>query len=324
MKQQSLSMQEDRQVSFERPGRRRTKRELFLEQMDQLLPWQQLVAVIEPYYPKAGSGRPPIGLERMLRMHFLQHWFNLADEACEEALYDSAAFRQFVGIDLGEERAPDATTLLKFRRLLERHDLGRGLFSRVNQYLQEQGIKIGTGTIVDATIIAAASSTKNQKKARDPQMSQTKKGNQWHFGMKLHVGADSRSGVVHSATVTGASVHDSQMLGGLLHGAERRVYGDSAYHGTKHKQRMREVARRAKDFTNERRHWRRELSRQQRMKNRRKSAIRAKIEYGFLVLKRLWGFNKVRYRGLAKNRNRLLTSLALSNLFITRRRLLEV
>lgn len=321
MKQQSLSMLEDRNASFVRPRGRRTKREIFLEQMEQIVPWAQLTAVIEPHYPKAGNGRRPIGLERMLRIHFLQHWFNLADEACEDALYDSAAFRSFAQIDLGSERAPDATTLLKFRRLLEQHRLGEALMERVNGCLKASGVKIGSGTIVDATIIAAPSSTKNRQKQRDPEMHQTKKGNQWYFGMKLHVGADSRSGVVHSAEVTAANTHDSQVLPELMHGKERRLYGDSAYRGEKQKAAMRKAAPEVKDFTNERAHRNRPLSKQQKQTNTTKSSVRAKVEYVFLVVKKLWGFGKVRYRGLAKNKNRLLTSLALANLFIARERL---
>jgi transposase, IS5 family len=263
MKQQSLSMVEDRNASFQRPRGRRTKRELFLEQMEQIVPWAELEAVIEPYYPKAGNGRPPIGLERMLRIHFLQHWFNLADEACEDALYDSAAFRSFAGIDLGSERAPDATTLLKFRRLLEEHQLGEALMARINGHLKGAGVRVGTGTIVDATIITAPSSTKNRQKQRDPQMHQTKNGNQWYFGMKLHVGADSRSGVVHSAAVTAANTHDSRMLPELMHGKERRLYGDSAYRGEKQKAAMREAAPKVRDFSNERAHRNRPLSKRQ-------------------------------------------------------------
>jgi IS5 family transposase len=258
----------------------------------------------------------------MLRIHFLQHWFNLADEACEDALYDSAAFRSFARIDLGAERAPDATTLLKFRRLLEQHRLGEALMERVNRCLKAAGVKIGSGTIVDATIIAAPSSTKNKQKKRDPEMHQTKKGNQWYFGMKLHIGADSRSGVVHSAEVSAANTHDSQLLPELMHGKERRLYGDSAYRGEKHKAAMHKAAPEVKDFTNERAHRNRPLSKQQKQTNTRKSSVRAKVEYVFLVVKKLWGFGKVRYRGLAKNKNRLLTSLALANLFIVRKRLL--
>ena len=321
MKQQSLSMEEDRKVSFQRPQARRTRRELFLEQMDQIVPWGELAGLVEPHYPKAGNGRPPIGLERMLRIHFLQHWFNLADEACEDALYDSAAFRSFVGLDLGSERAPDATTLLKFRRLLETHELGAALMQRVSEHLRSSGVKVGSGTIVDATIIAAPSSTKNREKQRDPEMHQTKKGNQWYFGMKLHIGVDSRSGVVHSAEVSAANVHDSRMLPELMHGQEERLYGDSAYRGESVRESMREVAPQVKDFTNERGYRNRPLSKRQQQKNTRKSSVRAKVEYVFLVIKRLWGFGKVRYRGLAKNKNRLLTTIALANLFIVRGRL---
>lgn len=321
MKQQSLSMSEDRGASFQRSQGRRTRRELFLAQMEQIVPWADLMKVIEPHYPKAGNGRPPIGLERMLRIHFLQHWFNLADEACEDALYDSAAFRSFARIDLGSERAPDATTLLKFRRLLEQHQLGEALMEGVQKCLAASGVKIGSGTIVDATIIAAPSSTKNKQKKRDPEMHQTKKGNQWYFGMKLHIGADSRSGVVHSAEVTAANTHDSQVLPELMHGKERRLYGDSAYRGEKQKAAMHEAAPAVKDFTNERAYRNRPLSKRQKRTNTAKSSVRSKVEYVFLVIKKLWGFAKVRYRGLAKNKNRLLTSLALANLFIARERL---
>lgn len=321
MKQRSLSMQEDARASFNRPHQRRTRREQFLLQMDEVLPWAQMLSLIEPHYPRRGNGRPPIGLERMLRIHFLQHWFNLADEACEDALYDSAAFRQFVGLDLGEERAPDATTLLKFRRLLERHQLGEALLEQVNGHLQASGVKVGTGTIVDATIISAPSSTKNRRQSRDPEMHQTKKSGSWHFGMKLHIGVDSRSGLVHSAAVSAANMHDSTPLAQLMHGGERRLYGDSAYRGPKAREAMREVSARVHDFTNERGHWRRPLSERQKLKNRAKSAVRAKVEYVFLVIKKLWGFTTVRYQGLAKNRNRLMTSLALANLFIMRARL---
>lgn len=316
--QLGLSMLEDRGASFSRAGHRRTKREVFLETMDEIVPWADLEAVIKPHYPKAGNGRRPIGLGRMLKIHFLQHWFNLADEACEDALYDSAAFRSFVGIDLGSERAPDATTLLKFRRLLERHRLGETLFAAINQHLQKAGIKVGGGTIVDATIIAAPTSTKNKDKARDEQMHQTKKGNQWHFGMKLHIGTDSQSGAVHSAEVTAANTHDSQMLSELMHGHETRLYGDSAYRGEKPRAAMREASPTSKDFTNERAYRNRPLSKQQKQTNARKSSIRSKVEYVFLVIKKLWGFTKVHYRGLAKNKNRLLTTLALVNLYIVR------
>ena len=196
---------------FEVHGRATRKAE-FLARMEMLVPWAQFCAVIEPHYPKAGNGRPPVGLERMLRMYLLANWFNLGDEACEDALYDIAAFRDFCRIDLGRERAPDATTLLNFRHLLEKHELGAALFAKVGELLLANGMKLSGGTIVDATLITAPPSTKNQEQSRDPEMHQSKKGNQWYFGMKVHIGADSRSGLVHSVSVTAANVHDSQEL----------------------------------------------------------------------------------------------------------------
>src|SRR3990167_4603526 len=249
MKQQTLAMAADQDNGFEH-SRKPTRREEFLRTMETIVPWAALCQVIEPHYPKAGNGRPPIGLERMLRIHFLQHWFNLADLACEEALYDSASLRRFVGIDLGRERVPDATTLLKFRKLLNEQKLGEALFAKVGQQLQERGFKVNTGTIVDATIIAAPSSTKNADKARDPDMHQTRKGQQWYFGMKLPIGVDSQSGLAHSAVVTAANVHDKHPLPDLLHGNEQRVYGDSAY--ASQKELIANKAPQAKDFTNQR------------------------------------------------------------------------
>ena len=232
MKQQTLATAADHSAGFER-YRRPTRRDEFLATMNAIVPWTALCEVIAPHYPKGVGGRPPIGLERMLRIHFIQHWFNLADEACEEALYDSASLRRFVGIDLGREPVPDATTMLKFRRLLNDNKLGEQLFAKVGGVLQQGGFKVKTGTIVDATIIGAPSSTKNADNARDPEMHQTKKGQQWYFGMKLHIGVDSQSGLAHSAVVTAANVHDKHPLPDLLHGNEQRVYGDSAYSSQK-------------------------------------------------------------------------------------------
>ncbi len=318
MKQQTLAMAADQGEIFEQ-YRRRTRRDKFLSTMEHLVPWSELCAVIEPHYPRAGKGRPPVGLERMLRMYFVQHWFNLADQACEEALLDSTALRRFVGIDLGRERVPDGTTLLKFRRLLEKHELGAALFLQVNQTLQEQGLKVGTGTIVDATIIGAPSSTKNATKSRDPDMHQTRKGQQWYFGMKMHIGVDSRTGLVHSAVVTAANVHDKHLLEDVLHGEERRVYGDSAY--ASQKALIREHAPHAKDFTNQRIRKGGEVDEAERSRNRNKSRIRARVEHVFAVVKRLWGFSKVRYRGLDKNANRSFVALGLANLYLARGRL---
>ena len=319
MKQQTLAMAADAQSGFEQ-HRRPTRRDEFLKTMEALVPWAALCEEIAPHYPKAGNGRPPIGLERMLRIHFIQHWFNLADLACEEALYDSASLRRFVGIDLGCEPVPDATTMLKFRHLLGNNKLGEALFARVGKELQARGIKVNTGTIVDATIIAAPSSTKNTDKARDPEMHQTRKGQQWYFGMKLHIGVDSQTGLSHSAVVTAANVHDKHPLPDLLHGNEQRVYGDSAY--ASQKALIASKAPKARDFTNQRTRRAAEVDEVQRAKNRNKSRVRARVEHVFAVVKRLWGFTKVRYRGLQKNATRAFTALALANIYLARGRLL--
>ena len=309
MKQMTLA----RGTGFERHARR-TRKEEFLAKMERLMPWAEFCALIEPHYPKAGNGRPPVGLERMLRMYWIANWFNLADEACEDAFYDTPLFRNFCGFDLGRERIPDATTLLKFRHLLEEHEMGKAMFAQVGALLQANGVKVSGGTIVDATLIAAPPSTKNEEKSRDPQMHQTKKGNQWHFGMKIHIGADSKTGLIHSASVTAANVHDSHEVPNLLHGNETRFYGDSAYRGKAQRERLKSLAPQAKDFTNKRAYRNAPLSVAEKETNRRKSSIRAKVEHPFLILKRLWGFAKVRYRGLAKNANRAFAMLAAINL----------
>jgi IS5 family transposase len=316
MRQRSLA--EEGFEKFRKP----TRREQFLEEMDQIIPWRELCKTIKPYYPKQkGAGRPPIGLERMLRIHFLQHWFNLSDPAVEEALYDSRAMRRFVGIDLGREPAPDETTICKFRHLLEAHNLGDRLFELINAYLQENGLKVNAGTIVDATIIDAPSSTKNKDKSRDPEMHQTRKGNQWYFGMKAHIGVDSQTKLIHSVAATAANAHDSQLLGDLLHGGETRVWGDSAYAGQG--ETIREQAPDAKDFTNKKGSRNRPLSDEEKTKNKTKSKVRAKVEHPFLILKRVFGFTKVRYRGLEKNAARLFVACGLVNLYMARRRLLR-
>jgi IS5 family transposase len=310
----------DQNAQYER-YRRPTKRDTFLATMEQIVPWAALCEVIEPHYPKAGNGRPPVGLERMLRMYFVQHWFNLADAACEDALLDSTALRRFVGVDLGRERVPDATTLLKFRRLLEKHKLGEALFAKVGEVLQAHGLKVGAGTIVDATIIGAPSSTKNKKKQRDPEMHQTRKGRQWYFGMKLHIGADSDTGLAHSAVVTAANVHDKHPLPDLLHGREQRVWGDCAY-ASQHKL-IQAKAPGARDCTNRRVRKTSATAALDRVANRAKSRVRARVEHVFGVVKRLWGFTKVRYRGLAKNATRSFVALGLANIYLARRTLYE-
>ena len=235
--------------SFEK-YRKPTRREVFLAEMDRIVPWAQLVAPIEPWYPKAGNGRRPVGVERMLRIYFLQQWFNLSDPTVEESLYESASMRQFVGIDLGAEPVPDETTICRFRHLLEKHKLGGEMLDTVNHHLGERGIKIATGTIVDATILHAPSSTKNKAGARDPEMPQTKKGNQGYFGIKAHVGVDSKSKLVHSVATSAASVADKHMLPDLLHGEEKKVWGDAAYQGQS--EAIREAAPRAQDMTHRR------------------------------------------------------------------------
>lgn len=308
-------------VNFDK-HRKQTRRAKFLAEMERVVPWRELCAIIEPYYPKGGSGRPPIGLERMLRLHLLQHWFNLSDPAAEEALYDSLSMRRFVGIDLGREPVPDETTILNFRRLLEKHELGKPLFERVNRHLAWRGLRVAGGTIVDATIIAAPSSTKNQARARDAEMHQTRKGQQWYFGMKLHIGVDSKLPLIHSMDTTAANTADAKMLGRLLHGEETRVYGDQAYRGQR--QVIHAGAPNAKDFTNRRYRYRGVVDEVERAKNRTKSRVRAKVEHPFRVIKRVFGFVKVRYRGLAKNTQRLWLTCGLTNLFMVRHRLLRV
>lgn len=300
---------------------KKTRRSVFLSEMNQVVPWTILCKLIEPHYPKAGNGRPPIGLERMLRIYFLQQWFNLSDPGVEEAMYESISMREFVGIDLGVESAPDETTVCKFRHLLEQHELGRRVFEEVGRHLQNKGMKVSGGTIVDATIISAPSSTKNSSGERDPEMRQTKKGNQWYFGMKGHIGVDSKTKLIHSAVVTPANVHDSQPLPSLLHGAETRVWGDSAYIGQK--QAIRQVAPKARDFTNRRGTRSHDLTEEEQMTNRRKSSVRAKVEHPFFIIKRLFGFAKVCYRGMAKNGNRFFVACALANLFVVRKLLMR-
>ena len=306
---------------FER-FRKPTRREKFLAEMNTVVPWAELVALLEPYYPKTTSagGRPPVGLERMLRIHCLQLWFNLSDPAVEEALYDSRAMRSFVGIDLGREPVPDETTVMRFRHLLEEHQLGAQIFEEVGRLLQRRGLRLSKGTIVDATIIAAPSSTKNADGERDPEMHQTKKGQQWYFGMKMHLGVDSQTKVIHSVVVTPANTADCKVLGDLLRGDETRVYGDQAYKSQR--ELIRAKAPKAKDFTNRQCKWKHYIDDAIKAKNRNKSRIRARVEHSIGVIKRVFGFTKVRYRGLAKNGNRVFISAALTNIFLLRYTLL--
>jgi len=306
-------------TGFERYSKK-TRRAAFLEEMEQVVPWCELCALVEPHYPKAGNGRRPVGIERMLRIYFLQQWFNLSDPAVEEALYDSPLMRQFAQIDLGHEPVPDETTVCKFRHLLEERNLGGEMLETVNLHLQSRGIKISTGTIVDATIIQAPSSTKNQEQKRDPEMHQVKKGNQWYFGMKAHVGVDSKTKIIHSAAVTAANTADSAVLAELLHGDERKVWGDQAYRGQS--ELIHEVAPNAQDLTNKRYRYKDRVDEVERAKNRTKSKVRSRVEHVFAVVKLKFGYVKVRYRGLKKNANQVFALCALSNLFLSRRRLL--
>ena len=318
------------QMSFaqsEYAGKKKvTRRERFLAEMERVVPWGRLCAVIEPHYPQGRRGRPPIGIERMLRIYFLQQWYALADEALEDALYDSQAMRTFAGLDLSVEAVPDATTLLKFRHRLEAHELTPRLFAEVSALLSERKLLMREGTMVDATIIAAPCSTKNARKERDPEMHQTKKGNQWYFGMKAHIGVDAQSGLVHSVTGTAANVADIAQTHALLHGQEKAGYADAGYLGVEKRAeivsacpgvawhvaakrgKIKALAEGAvKDLTQQ--------------LEKLKAQVRARVEHPFHILKNLFKHRKTRYRGLAKNIAQLHTLFALANLFIARRAL---
>jgi IS5 family transposase len=296
-----------------------TRRERFLAEMDAVIPWTALFALIEPHYPKAGRGRQPLGLEKMLRIYFLQQWFNLSDPQAEDAIYDSESMRRFARVELSEDVVPDETTILRFRHLLEEHRLTGKIFDAIRDLLTEKRLLLKAGTIVDATIIAAPSSTKNATKSRDPEMKQTRKGNAWHFGMKLHVGTD-RKGRVHSVTGTHAATADITEMPNLLHGDEHVVFGDQAY--WKEADRQGFEARGVRYRVNRRPRSKGDLSERWRAINRARSRTRARGEHAFHVVKRLWGFTKVRYRGLAKNLARAQTMFALANLYMVRRRLI--
>lgn len=306
-----------KQGTFETGGferyRKTTRREKFLAEMEAAVPWKQIEAVIEPYYPREPGrkgGRPPAGLLKMLKIHCLQHWFTLSDPGVEDALYESPVLRRFVGIDLGREPVPDETTIMRFRHLLEQHQLGEQLFAAVNQVLTDRGLLLKKGTIVDATIIDAPSSTKNQSKSRDPEMWQAKKGQQWYFGMKLHIGVDAESTLIHSLDVTAANEHDGNCIANLLHGEEVTVWGDQGYAGRTEV--IAAHAPNAQDLTN-RRIGSGPAGDAERKRNRKKSKTRARVEHPFLTIKRIFGFGKTRLRGMAKNTNRLYVTCALAN-----------
>lgn len=302
-----------------------TRRDRFLGEINAVTPWAALIAEVEPFYPKGeGRGRPPVGLERMLRMYIAQQCFGLSDEGIEDAIYDSQAIRGFVGVDLARETAPDATTLLKFRRLLEEHQLTERIFAAINVHLAVKGLMLREGTVVDATIIAAPSSTKNQSEGRDPEMHQAKKGNQWHFGMKAHIGVDANSGLVHTVVTTPANVSDVTQAHKLLHGDETFVFADAGYQGVEKRAEnhgssvdwfvaMRPGKRKALPDT--------ELGRMDELIETIKAKVRAKVEHPFHYVKNLFGHRKNRYWGLAKNTAQLFTLFALANLVIAKRRL---
>lgn len=300
-----------------------TRRERFLGEMEQAVPWARLYALIEPKYPKgsAAGGRPPLPLERMFRIYCLQQWYNLSDPGAEEALYDSLTMRRFAGVSTDADIIPDETSILNFRRLLEKHQLTERLLAEINAHLSERGLIVGKGTIVDATIIDAPSSTKNEQKKRDPQMHQTRKGKQWYFGMKVHTGVDTDSGLVHTVRATAANVADVNVLGELLHGGEESLHGDSAYHSKDLKAQA--EASGVEFNVNQRGTKTRPLTKAQRLRNRRLSRIRAVVEHPFLVVKRLWGHAKVRYRGIKKNLAQMNTLFGLANLYRVRYRLLS-
>ncbi len=298
-----------------------TRREKFLTRMEEVLPWARLLAVIAPHYPKGERGRPPLGLERMLRVYFLQQWYGLADEALEDALYDSQALRSFARIDLSAEGVPDATTLLNFRHLLETHDLCKGLFTAINADLTARGLLLREGTLVDATLIAAPPSTKNKEKKRDPEMHQTKKGNQWYFGMKAHIGADRDSKLVHTVVVTAANVADITKTAELLHGQEQQVHADAGYTGVEKRAEIVALARKIDWQIAGKRGLIKAMAEGAEKAacqsvEKAKASVRAFVEHPFHLVKNIFRHRKVRYRGLAKNGHQLYTLFGLANVVI--------
>lgn len=319
-----MSLPMPRQASFAdleyASKKRQTRRELFLNEMESVVPWSALLARIEPYYPKSGKrGRPPMALESMLRIYCAQNWFNYSDRQMEDALYEIESLRRFAGFSGVTAALPDETTILNFRHFLEKHDLTAALLSAINSHLKAQGLLVSKGSMVDATIIHAASSTKNQGKTRDPEMHQTKKGNQWHFGMKAHIGVDAKSGLTHSLVTTAANEHDLNQLGNLLHGEEQFVSADAGYQGAPQREELAEVD---VDWLIAERPGKVRTLKQHPRKNKTainieymKASIRAKVEHPFRIIKRQFGFVKARYKGLLKNDNQLAMLFTLANLF---------
>lgn len=323
MKQISLAA-----TGFELAAKRTRKRE-FLDEMDRVIPWSQLLALIAPHAPAGKTGRPPFATEVMLRIHLLQQFFGHSDPAMEEALHDIPLYREFAQLDVGTTRLPDESTILRFRHLLEAHDLGAQILEAVNAQLQRQGLLLKTGTVVDATLITAPSSTKNAKGERDPEMHQTKKGNQWHFGMKAHIGVDADSGLVHTVVGTSANAHDVTQASALLHGEESDVFADSGYRGVHKREEVIEDHAQVSWHVAMMPSHRKALDKDTPMGaimdalEKTKARIRAKVEHPFRVIKCQFGHRKTRYRGLAKNTSQLLVMFALSNLWMVRNRLLQ-
>jgi len=315
MKQQSFS-------SLEYSSKkRRTKREIFLGEMDKVVPWVRLEALIEPHYPKPGKGRHPFPLSTMLRIYFLQQWYGLSDPGAEEALYDMDSMRRFAGFDLARDAILDETTILNFRHLLEKHDLTDAIFVSVRDYLEDKKLLLRGGTIMDATLIAAPSSTKNKAKKRDPEMTSSKKGNQWHFGMKAHIGVDAKSGLVHTAGNTTGSVHDAAVMDNLIREDDEIVFGDKGYVNEKKKKSARKAG--VRWAITEKKKPKKQLSSSQKKRNRKHGSVRAKVEHVFRVVKCQFGYRKTRYRGIEKNGCQLFSLMALTNLYMVREQLLE-
>jgi IS5 family transposase len=299
--------------------KKETRREKFLREMNQAVPWDRLVSLIEPYYPKSGNGRRPMPLEQMLRIYFMQQWYSLSDPAMEDSLYDMESMRRFAKIEMGEDPVPDETTILNFRRLLEQHQLTAQLLEDINAFLEDKGLLLKGGSIVDASIIPAPSSTKNRGKKRNPEMSSTRKGNKWYFGMKVHVGVDAKSGLVHTVEVTTAKDHDVTVLPNLVREDDRAVFGDKGYFNDDLKREAREDGiywgvldkrKRGKG-----------LSSSQKKRNRKHASIRAKVEHCFRIMKCQFGYVKTCYRGLEKNAVQIYSLVALGNLYQVRHQL---
>jgi IS5 family transposase len=301
--------------------KKKTRRELFLEEMNRVIPWSEIMPIIEPYYPKAGNGRQPMPLARMLRIYFMQQWYALSDPAMEDALYDSESIRRFAQIDIVMDVVPDETTILNFRHLLEKHQLTKLIFEKMNQYLTQKGLLLREGTIVDATIINAPASTKNREQKRDPEMHSTRKSNQYYFGMKAHVGTDTR-GTVHTLAVSHAGVHDSQMIDELVHGEEKVIYGDKGYSSAAKKQEY--EGKGIKWHINLRGCRWRQLTETENDTNHQNNQTRAFVEHPFGIVKHLWHHQKVKYKGLYKNAVQLFSLFMLANLYRLRHELINL